>query len=57
MHLPKLTFACQQVIHDWLLVLDVMVTNQSGEIVQNFFNIGHDDATPGVGRKLLKAML
>lgn len=57
MHLPQLTFGCQQFIHDWLPVLDVMVTNQSGEVLQNFFDTGHDDATTGVRRELVKTML
>lgn len=56
-NLPQLTFGSQHVIYDWLLVLDVMATNQSGEVVQNFFNTGHDDATTGVHRELFKMML
>lgn len=56
-NLQQLTFGCQQVVYDWLLVLNVMVTNQFGEVVQKFFDTGHNDATTGVGRELLKMML
>lgn len=51
-----LTFGAQHVIYDWLPVLDVMVTNQPGEVVQNFVNTCHDDAASRVAREHLKMM-
>lgn len=56
-YLPQLTFGSQHVIYDWLVVLDVMVTDQSGEVMQNFSDTGLDDAITGVGRELLNVML
>lgn len=46
--LTQLTFGCQQGVQHWLPVLDVMVTHQSAEIVQGFFNTSHDDATTDI---------
>lgn len=52
---PKLTFGSQNVIHDWLAVLvALMVPDQSGEVVQDVFDSGHDDSATRVGWKLLK---
>lgn len=51
------TFGRQHVIYDWLLCLDVMTTNYLGEVVQNFIDIGNNDAPAGVGRELLIMML
>lgn len=52
-----LTFGSQNVIHDWLAALvALMVTDQSGEVVQDFFDSGHDDSATGVGWDLLKLL-
>lgn len=40
-----------------LVDLDVMVTNQSGEVVEDFIYTGLDDATNGVGGEPLRMML
>lgn len=52
-----LTYGSQHVVYVWLVFLDVMGTNQFGEVVQKFLDTGHDDATTGDGRELLKMML
>lgn len=33
-----------------------MVPDQSGEVVQDFFDSGHDDSATGVGWELLKLL-